>query len=137
LAIGHEIKGYYTIAYSLGGLARTAYSRGDLDRAHSLYKEALQIFQESANHWNVTYCLEAFAALAVAHGEMERAARLFGATADFYRHLQFLLSPLERQQHEHDLAAARAALGEKSFSAFWAEGHAMTMKQAVDYALQE
>lgn len=137
LAIGHEIDGHYTIAYSLGGLARTAYSQGDHARAHSLYKEALQIFRESANHWNVTYCLEAFAALAVAHGEMERAARLFGATADFYQHLQFLLSPLERQHHEHDLAAARAALGEKPFSAFWAEGHAMTMKQAVDYALQD
>jgi predicted ATPase/class 3 adenylate cyclase/Tfp pilus assembly protein PilF len=137
LAIGHEIEGHYTVAYSLSGLARVAFSQGDYVTADSLYKEALEMFRETANQWNMTYCLEAFAALAVAQGAMERAARLFGATADFYSHLRFLLSPLERHHHEQDLAAVRAALGEEAFSAFWAEGHAMTLKQAVAYVVNE
>jgi hypothetical protein len=67
---------------------------------------------------------------------MRRAARLFGATESFYSLLRFLMSPLERRIHERDLAAARAALGEEAFSALRAEGQAMTIEQAVEYALQ-
>ena len=35
------------------------------------------------------------------------------------------------------LAAARAALGEEAFARAWAEGQAMTLDQAVEYALQD
>lgn len=137
LAVGREIRGQYTIAYALNGLGRVAHSRGDYTTALDLYKEALRIFREIANHWNITYCLEAFAALAVAQHDMERAARLFGATESIYAQLRYLLSPFERENHERDLAATRAALGEEAFFALCAEGHTMTMKQAVAYALNE
>jgi len=33
--------------------------------------------------------------------------------------------------------AARAALGEEAFAAAWAEGRAMTLEQAIAYALEE
>ena len=33
--------------------------------------------------------------------------------------------------------AARAALGEEAFARAWAEGQAMTLEQAVEYALSE
>ncbi|HEX5943275.1 MAG TPA: hypothetical protein VFY66_13420, partial [Anaerolineales bacterium] len=73
----------------------------------------------------------------VAEGDMKRAARLFGKTDSFYTQLRFLLSPIERQNHEHDVAAARAALGEEVFSTLLAEGNAMTMKEAITYALND
>jgi len=81
--------------------------------------------------------LEAFTALAVAQQDMRRAAKLFGATETFYNQLRFLLSPIERDHHERDLAATRAALEEEAFSALWAEGHAMTAEQVVEYVLDE
>jgi hypothetical protein len=34
------------------------------------------------------------------------------------------------------MAAARAALGEEAFAAAWAEGQAMTLEEAVAYALE-
>lgn len=137
LAIGQEMKGQYTVAYSLNGLGRVAFSRGDYDTAHALYTQALEMFRTTGNQWNITYSLEGLAALAVAQGEMRRAARLLGATETFYAHLRFLLSPLERSQHEHDLSATRVALGQEAFSALRAEGRAMTIKQAVAYALDD
>src|SRR5687768_6805243 len=137
LVIGQEIKGQYTVAYSLNGLGRVAFSRGDYDTAHSLYTQSLEMFRTAGNQWNLTYSLEGLAALAVAQGKMRRAARLLGATETFYTHLRFLLSPLERSQHEHDLFATRTALGEAAFSELWAKGHAMTVKQAVEYALDD
>jgi hypothetical protein len=95
------------------------------------------MFRESGNHWNIAYTLETFIALAVAQGNMEYAARLLGATEEFFSQLRFLISPLERDNHERDAAAIRAALGEESFDALWAEGHAMTLEQAMTYALNE
>ena len=35
------------------------------------------------------------------------------------------------------VASARAALGEATFVAAWAEGQAMTLDQAIEYALTE
>lgn len=137
IAIGHEIEGQFTVGYALNGLGKVAYSRGDYDTAHSLYKEALKMFQETGNHWNIAYSLEALIALEVVEQHLKRAARLFGATETFYSQLRFLMSPLERDNHERDMAATRAALGEEVFSALWAEGSAMTIEQAVAYALNE
>ncbi len=39
--------------------------------------------------------------------------------------------------HERDLAATRAALGEVGWAEAWADGQAMTLDQAVEYALQD
>ena len=135
LAIGREIEGQFTIGYALNGLGRVAYLRGKYDRAHALYKEALGMFRKTGSQWNIAYSLEGFAALAVAQQDMPRAARLFGATETFYSQLRFLISPRERDNHDRDLAATRAALGEETFSALSAEGRAMTIEQAVEYAL--
>jgi tetratricopeptide (TPR) repeat protein len=137
LAIGREIEGQFTVGYSLNGLGRVAYSRGEYALAHSLHKDALKMFRETGNQWNIAYSLEAFTALAVAQGDLSRAARLFGATESFYSLLRFLMSPLERDNHEHDMAATRAALGEEVFSVLQAEGRAMTMDKAIEYALKE
>ena len=35
------------------------------------------------------------------------------------------------------LATARAAVGEETFSALWAEGRAMTREQVIGYALED
>ena len=135
IAIGREIEGQFTVGYALIGLGRVAYSRGEYDAASSLYRQALTMFQETANQWNITYCLEAVAALAVAQGNMDRAAKLLGKTDDFYTQIQYLLSPIERQHHEQAVMAARTALGDQVYSAIWSEGQAMTLKEAITYAL--
>ena len=45
--------------------------------------------------------------------------------------------PLERADYDQAIAAARAGLDEEAFAAAFAEGQAMTVQQAVAYALQE
>jgi predicted ATPase len=135
--IGREIDGQFTVGYGLNGLGKVAYSRGDYETAASFHRQALKIFQEAVNDWNITHCLEPIAALSVAQGKMKRAARLFGKTEDFYSYIQYLLSPFERQIHEQAVSAARTALGDEVFSTLWKEGHFMTLKEAVVYALND
>jgi len=48
----------------------------------------------------------------------------------------FLPSALKTERDAR-LAAARTTLGEEAFAAAWAEGQAMTLEQAVEYALKE
>jgi hypothetical protein len=66
--------------------------------------------------------------------------RLLAAVETEYPHyaifasIQPLAHPVERAKAT---AAARAALGEEAFAVAWAEGQAMTLEQALDYALTE
>jgi hypothetical protein len=44
---------------------------------------------------------------------------------------------IERPRFEKAIEAARTILGEETFSVLWAEGRAMSLEQAVAYALEE
>jgi hypothetical protein len=44
---------------------------------------------------------------------------------------------VDRDDYERDIALARAQLGEEAFTAAWATGQAMSLEQAIAYALEE
>jgi hypothetical protein len=78
---------------------------------------------------------------AVAHvqGQSNQAARLFAGAAALRDAIQgatpqSLTNPAD---WEHDIAAVRAVLGDDVFRAAWAEGRAMTLEQAIEYALAD
>lgn len=68
---------------------------------------------------------------AEAAGQMEHAASLFSAAAA----LGLPVEPAVRQEHERQVAAVHAALGEEVFAAAWAMGQALSPEQAVAMAL--
>ncbi|HLE26902.1 MAG TPA: tetratricopeptide repeat protein [Anaerolineales bacterium] len=133
------------VSLTLYVLGRVAYSQGDYASAHSRFVESISLSQELGQRGGVACNLEALAALAAAHDQMQpsplrfeglrRAARLCGAADALHDLSRFSLSPAERVERDRALAAARAALGEEAFAAVYAEGQAMTMEQAVEYAL--
>ncbi len=137
LAIGREIGAPFTIAIALNGLGKVARAHGEYQKAHGLHKEALTMLRGTGNRWSIAYLLEAFTTLAVLRQDLEYAIKLFGASESFYAQFRFLMSPLERHSHEQSLETARAAVDRETFEAWWAEGCAMTMGQAVDYALSK
>jgi DNA-binding CsgD family transcriptional regulator len=84
--------------------------------------------------------LEGLACIAGAYGEAERAARLFGAAealreavgAVAYQH-----TPEEDAWREPYLATTRALLDQAAWEEALAQGRAMRLEQAIDYALLE
>jgi hypothetical protein len=76
--------------------------------------------------------------VAAAQDQQERAARLLGA-ADALREAIRLpaLSSFEHRHIDREIAAVLAVLDEGAFAAVWAEGRAMTIEQAIQYALEE
>jgi hypothetical protein len=69
-------------------------------------------------------------------GQNERAARLLGAAEAASQALGKSRPVALSQEFERMVETARAALGEEAFAVARDEGRAMTVEQAVAYALQ-
>ena len=65
----------------------------------------------------------------------ERAARLFGAAEGLLEATGGGLAAADEAERDRYVALTREQLDESAFGAAWAEGRAMTMEQAVAYAL--
>jgi DNA-binding CsgD family transcriptional regulator len=111
--------------------------RGEPQRAEALLKESLAIVVElGMSKADVAESLEGLAGTAVALGQHLRAARLWGATGAL-REVSRPWSPTERVLHDPWLVAARSRLDEATWEEAFAEGKAMGLEEAVEYALVE
>jgi hypothetical protein len=82
--------------------------------------------------------LKELAGLAFALGRPGPGAHLCGQAARLREEIGSPLPPWERLRYDRRIASARAALGNDiAFDLAWQEGQAMTMEQAIEYALQE
>ena len=68
-------------------------------------------------------------------GQNQRAVSLWAAAETLRQGSPGLLWTDESENYDHELAAARAALGEEAFAVAWLRGETMTREQAVAYAL--
>jgi hypothetical protein len=72
--------------------------------------------------------------LAIQRGSLQRGARLLAAGTPPRDHPRFALAQ-DRRTFAESIESARASLGDAEFERAWAEGQAMTLDEAVDYAL--
>jgi AMMECR1 domain-containing protein len=66
-----------------------------------------------------------------------RAARLLGAAEALRGAIGLFRTPRDEEANARLIATVRAALGEERFAASWEEGRAMSLEQAIEYALEE
>jgi predicted ATPase/class 3 adenylate cyclase len=117
-------------------LGLVAYRQADYAAARTLTREALLIFRDLGAKWTIQNTLASSAALA-ALTQPELAVRLAGATQALGESVAVPPIPLVLGILKPALERTRAELGETRYSAAWAEGRAMTLEQAVAYALEE
>jgi hypothetical protein len=96
--------------------------------------QGLTLAQELGDRQFIAESLEGLAGVAGAQGQAERAARLWGAAEALRVAVGAPSSPTECAHYESYRHTARAHLDEASYAVAWAEGHAMTVEQAVAYA---
>jgi hypothetical protein len=70
-------------------------------------------------------------------GDYERAARLWGAADALRGAIDSPWLPLERRLYEPYLTAIRSRADEAVWVRAWEEGRAMTMEEAIAYALED
>jgi len=85
--------------------------------------------------WGATYWLEGFARLAAAEGQAARALRLGGATAALRQTYGVAIGPSQQAAFRRALESAWQALREEEATAAWEQGRAMTLEQALAFAL--
>ena len=146
LTISREVGEKNIIGVALYGLGRVLQSQNDYSSAHTHYTESLVLARQLGLRDTIASNLEGLATLCIAQSHMEssplrfenfrRATLLFGAAQTLHPPLLFEMSAAERAEHDQTVASARAALGEEAFVAAMEEGRAMTMEQAIAYALE-
>jgi non-specific serine/threonine protein kinase len=122
-----------TALYNLG---QVALHQGDHAKAVALFQENIRIGQKLANKWMIAHGLAALAGAAGSSADPARAARLSGAAEQLLASIGAQMDLADRVEYECHLAETRTQFDEKTFAAARAEGGAMTMEQAVAYALE-
>ena len=145
LSLRRQVGTKWGIAASLGSLGWLALCRGDLTEAVRLLAESLIRRREIGDTGGSAWCLEKLAEISIGaaqsassrpqHEDLWRAARLFGAAEALRAPVGSILDLVDRPDYERQVAILRAHLEEADFAAAWSEGHAMTLEQAVTYAL--
>ena len=127
----------WSIAEAINMLGEILQRQRELEQAGTLYREGLLITHEIGDKAGMGYFLHHLGTLAQDQDQLERAACLFAAAANLRRLAGGVLyrTFTDRTAPESAIAAIRTGLGEAAFSVRWAEGQAMTLDQAVDYAL--
>ena len=121
----------------LSNLAFTVYYKGQYDYSKRLHQQYVrQMFEIGARHQALTG-MASLAGPLCKLGEPEKAARLLGASTLLLVELGAEFEPVNRPFITEYTADVRAQLDEATFEAAWAEGQAMTLEQAIAYALDK
>jgi len=124
-----------SIAQGCEDLGVVALTRSDLDRAAVSLKESIALSLEVGQSELVASGLMGLGVVTAREQPM-RAARHFGAAEALREVVGVTIWPPRRKLCDHALEAVRDALGAAAFAAAWAEGSAMTLERAVEYALE-
>lgn len=124
------------VAQSLYGLAVAASAAGDDATAQTCAAEALMLACEAGVKRMIPRALEAFTHLAAAQQQPARALCLAGAASAVRAAAGDPGSPATRAMLDRALLPARRALSEMECTAAWGAGQAMTLEQAIAYALE-
>jgi predicted ATPase/transcriptional regulator with XRE-family HTH domain len=119
-----------TLAH-LGNIARL---EGDSPRAAARLRESVLLLRNGGDVVGQCHSIRLLGLTAVGQGAPVRALCLLAA-ATAHASPGMLDDPFERAQYEVGLADARHALTEEAADRAWADGLAMTLEQAIVYAL--
>jgi predicted ATPase/class 3 adenylate cyclase len=125
------------VANVLRSLGMLACREGNTEQGAVLLKDSLRLLHDLADtpcRWNGLILLAYAATL---EGRFSRAAHLLGAAASQRDVSGLALLNIARAVHDNTMTAARSGLGHDACEAALTEGGAMSLDEAVAYALEE
>jgi predicted ATPase/DNA-binding CsgD family transcriptional regulator len=146
LALRREIEEPWGIAISLANFGWIALRQDDLKQAVNLLRESLTLRRDIGERGGSTWCLEKLAEIALITGQrksllnseedFQRAARLFGAAEAMREPVDSKIDLVDQPEYNRQVAALRDHLKDATFTKAWAEGRGMSIKQAIEYGLE-
>lgn len=139
LARNHEIGDCAQMMVNLYNLANVRRRLGKQKVAEDHFRQALLLANElgeSRSRRSMALLFNSMAMLARDDQNPERAARLIGAADAQREAISLPIHTDDQEEYDQLLADLRTALGEKSFTSLWDEGHSLTTDQAISLALE-
>lgn len=118
-------------------LGYVALRAGNLVEAHNLLIETLQDFHKDSYTIGAVFALEGIAALLIATSKPEKAARLIGCADATREGIPDMRPLIEEADMYRNMMAILAKIGPSAFEVVYDEGRAMTLEEAVKYALED
>lgn len=133
LRLARELGDSRGIAWSLNGLGIVVAELGDEAEGGTLNREALALFKELGDRRGMA---DALTSLGILYPDLRWAIRLL-RTAEILRVETGLGIPAGYgPAYERRLAALKQTVGEETFAAEWAKGHAISLEQAIAYVAE-
>jgi non-specific serine/threonine protein kinase len=120
---------------ALDNLGWATLLQGDHAQARPYYEESLVLCKELGDRMTASESLEGLACVAGVQGEGRRAAVLFGTAETLREAVGAKHTPVEKAWRKPYLAATSTLLTEEALAEATAQGRAMSMEEAIEYAL--
>jgi predicted ATPase/DNA-binding winged helix-turn-helix (wHTH) protein len=137
LSAFREADDRWGIARSLTDLAQIACDQRDHVTAHAAYREALALFVNLGHKRGIARALEGFACSALAQRDPARALAITATAAHLRQRIGAPLMPAEQSKLDDKLQPAWKSLNDAESRAAYARGWAMSLDNAIKYALEE
>ena len=137
VALLRELRARGSVALVLCNLGWISLVQDDLSRAADLYRESLSLAWDAGLNPLVERTLEGFACVAGAKGETKRAAWLWGAAQALHEMKGIPRDPDFLAEADARISAVRSAMGEEAWEEARRKGRAMTLDEAISYALED
>jgi len=137
LTLARDVGNSFLTSTVLSAWGRAECRDGNLESAEASFVESLTIAGDLTDPEAAAEALEGFAELAVAKHAARRAAAIWGAAARLRAEIGIPIAFHEEKAHKRAVEATRAALDDAAFDQAWDAGRAMTLDDAVRYALDE
>ena len=134
--LAEEISDKQAIAHSLRAMGLLAWAQHDYTDANKKHKHSLALWWTMGTYRPITYTLAGMAGIAAEQRQLARAVRLLAASETTREEIG-VRQDAKSREFESAMAALRGQLDEDEFASLWAEGAAMTLEEAVAYALEE
>jgi predicted ATPase/DNA-binding XRE family transcriptional regulator len=125
------------ISIPLYMLGMIAIREGDYARAKAWFLECLLFEQQIGTSFLLSECLIGFAGIASSKRRFEHAAQMLGTAEMQVEARQFPLGNTDQAEVKRLTTILREELGDAEFETLDAKGRAMTMEQAIAYALED
>jgi predicted ATPase/DNA-binding XRE family transcriptional regulator len=137
MVLAEELGNRMGYLWARARLGYVALREGNVAEAHHILVEIVENFHKDRNKSGLAFALDKMASLCVVIDKPEVAARLIGWSDATREEIGDPRPRLEQTDVDRDILAIHAKFGKTAYEAAYAKGRAMTLDEAVAFALEE
>jgi len=136
ILLGEKIGYHYQNLWAQIYKAYAVLRQEDIHKAQQLFANGIYDMQKANLLIGLVFAMEGLASLHVNQGQAERGVQLFAWADTMREKMADPRPPVEQASIERDVAIIRSKIDDAEFTRLLGDGQAMTVEQAIDFALQ-